>query len=101
MDSTLSESVLATSNADGRPQSTVIFVKRDGEAVVFSTIKGRSKTPNVFDGALLIGHMAPGTGQKTMLYGCYAMFGLSLVASLIIITVNRRNWGKFKRQPTK
>jgi hypothetical protein len=49
MDSTLSESVLATSNADGRPQSTVIFVKRDGEAVVFSTIKGRIKTPNVFD----------------------------------------------------
>ena len=38
-------------------------------------------------GALLIPHMVPGTGQKTMLYGCYAMFGLSLVASLIIITM--------------
>jgi len=38
-------------------------------------------------GALLIPHMAPGTGRETMLYGCYAMFGLSLVASLIIITM--------------
>jgi C4-dicarboxylate transporter/malic acid transport protein len=38
-------------------------------------------------GALLIPHMAQGTGRQTMLYGCYAMFGLSLVASLIIITM--------------
>ncbi len=38
-------------------------------------------------GALLIPQMAPGTGRQTMLYGCYAMFGLSLVASLIIITM--------------
>ncbi len=38
-------------------------------------------------GAMLIPHMAPGTGQVTMLYGCYAMFGMSLVASLIIITM--------------
>jgi C4-dicarboxylate transporter/malic acid transport protein len=38
-------------------------------------------------GALLITHMAPGAGRQTMLYGCYAMFGLSLVASLIIITM--------------
>jgi C4-dicarboxylate transporter/malic acid transport protein len=38
-------------------------------------------------GALLIPHIAPGTGRATMLYGCYAMFGLSLVASLIIITM--------------
>jgi C4-dicarboxylate transporter/malic acid transport protein len=38
-------------------------------------------------GALLIPHMAPGTGRQTMLYGCYAMFGLSLVASMIIITM--------------
>ncbi|MCV7229756.1 TDT family transporter [Mycolicibacterium komossense] len=38
-------------------------------------------------GALLIPHMVPGTGRETMLYGCYAMFGLSLVASLIIITL--------------
>jgi C4-dicarboxylate transporter/malic acid transport protein len=38
-------------------------------------------------GALLIPQMAPGTGRPTMLYGCYAMFGLSLVASLIIISM--------------
>jgi PPOX class probable F420-dependent enzyme len=39
--------VLATANADGHPQSSVIFVKRDGDAVVFSTIKGRLKTRNM------------------------------------------------------
>jgi PPOX class probable F420-dependent enzyme len=39
--------VLATANADGRPQSSVIFVKRDGDEVVFSTIKGRLKTSNM------------------------------------------------------
>jgi PPOX class probable F420-dependent enzyme len=39
--------VLATSNADGRPQSSVIFVKRDGDTVMFSTIKGRLKTRNM------------------------------------------------------
>ena len=38
-------------------------------------------------GALLIPHMAPGAGRATMLYGCYVMFGLSLVASLIIISM--------------
>lgn len=38
-------------------------------------------------GALLIPHMAEGTGRTTMLYGCYAMFGLSLVAALIIISM--------------
>ena len=38
-------------------------------------------------GALLIPYMAPGTGRQTMLYGCYALFGLSLVASLNIIAM--------------
>ena len=38
-------------------------------------------------GALLIPHMQPGTGRTTMLYGCYAMFGLSLFAALIIISM--------------
>jgi PPOX class probable F420-dependent enzyme len=38
---------IATSNADGRPPSSVIFVKRDGHTVVFSTIKGRLKTRNM------------------------------------------------------
>ncbi len=38
-------------------------------------------------GALLIPHIPPGSGRATMLYGCYAMFGLSLLASIIIITM--------------
>ncbi|MDT5155374.1 MAG: hypothetical protein QOI01_7107 [Mycobacterium sp.] len=38
-------------------------------------------------GALLIPHMQSGTGRTTMLYGCYAMFGLSLFAALIIISM--------------
>jgi C4-dicarboxylate transporter/malic acid transport protein len=38
-------------------------------------------------GAMLLPHMASGTGRTTMLYGCYAMFGLSLIAALIIITM--------------
>ncbi|ANI41281.1 C4-dicarboxylate transporter/malic acid transport protein [Mycolicibacterium vaccae ATCC 25954] len=39
-------------------------------------------------GGLLIPHMSEGgSGRATMLYGCYAMFGLSLIASLIIITM--------------
>ena len=38
---------IATSNTDGRPQSSLIFVKRDGDTVVFSTIKGRLKTRNM------------------------------------------------------
>jgi PPOX class probable F420-dependent enzyme len=39
--------VIATSNADGRPQSSVIFIKREGDSVLFSTIKGRLKTRNM------------------------------------------------------
>jgi PPOX class probable F420-dependent enzyme len=38
---------IATSNADGRPQSSLIFVKRDDDTVVFSTIKGRLKSRNM------------------------------------------------------
>ncbi|MBV9513789.1 MAG: C4-dicarboxylate ABC transporter, partial [Mycobacteriaceae bacterium] len=38
-------------------------------------------------GALLLSHLPPGTGRATLLYGCYAMFGLSLIAALIIITI--------------
>jgi PPOX class probable F420-dependent enzyme len=39
--------ILATANADGRPQSTKIFVKREDDAVVFSTVEGRLKTRNM------------------------------------------------------
>ncbi|GAC1610468.1 MAG: TDT family transporter [Mycobacteriales bacterium] len=38
-------------------------------------------------GALLIPHVSAGPGRATLLYFCYAMFGLSLIASLIIITM--------------
>ncbi|BAX94581.1 TDT family transporter [Mycobacterium shigaense] len=38
-------------------------------------------------GALLLPHIAGHTARQTMLYGCYAMFGLSLVASLNIIAM--------------
>ncbi len=38
-------------------------------------------------GAVLIPHLASAQGRLTMLLGCYAMFGISLVASVIIITM--------------
>ena len=40
-------SVLATIDADGSPQTSVIFVKRDDDDILFSTIKGRRKTINM------------------------------------------------------
>jgi PPOX class probable F420-dependent enzyme len=40
-------SVLATTDAEGKPQTSVIFVKRDGLHILFSTIKGRRKTINM------------------------------------------------------
>lgn len=39
--------VLTTINPDGGPQSSVIWAKRDGDQVVFSTILGRRKTRNL------------------------------------------------------
>jgi PPOX class probable F420-dependent enzyme len=39
--------VLSTVNADGSPQSTVTWVKRDGDDVLFSTVRGRRKTGNM------------------------------------------------------
>lgn len=40
-------SVLATVDPAGKPQTSVIFVKRDGDHILFSTIKGRRKTTNM------------------------------------------------------
>jgi PPOX class probable F420-dependent enzyme len=40
-------SVLTTIDPDGKPQTSVIFVKRDGDDLLFSTIKGRRKTINM------------------------------------------------------
>jgi PPOX class probable F420-dependent enzyme len=39
--------VLSTINSDGSPQSSVIWAKRDGDDIVFSTIRGRRKTRNM------------------------------------------------------
>jgi PPOX class probable F420-dependent enzyme len=39
--------VLTTINPDGGPQSSVVWVKREDDAVVFSTILGRRKTRNM------------------------------------------------------
>jgi C4-dicarboxylate transporter/malic acid transport protein len=38
-------------------------------------------------GALLVPHVHSISGRATLLYGCYAMFGMTLVASFIIITL--------------
>jgi PPOX class probable F420-dependent enzyme len=40
-------SVLATTDADGKAQTSVIFVRPDGDDILFSTIKGRRKTINM------------------------------------------------------
>ncbi|HCT78679.1 MAG TPA: PPOX class F420-dependent oxidoreductase [Micromonosporaceae bacterium] len=38
---------LATTNPNGSPQTSVIWVKREGDDVIFSTIRGRRKTLNM------------------------------------------------------
>jgi PPOX class probable F420-dependent enzyme len=39
--------VVATTNADGSPQSSVVWARRDGDAVVFVTVQGRRKERNI------------------------------------------------------
>lgn len=38
-------------------------------------------------GSLLIAHTPAGAARQTLLYGCWAMFGMSLLAALIIISM--------------
>ncbi|HAQ9631352.1 TPA: C4-dicarboxylate ABC transporter, partial [Enterococcus faecium] len=38
-------------------------------------------------GALLLPFLPAGQARQNMLWGCYAMFGLSLLASIVIITL--------------
>ncbi|SEG83781.1 C4-dicarboxylate transporter/malic acid transport protein [Actinacidiphila yanglinensis] len=45
-------------------------------------------------GAALVPHLAPGQGRLILLLGCYAMFGISLFASVVIIT---QIWGRLVR----
>jgi PPOX class probable F420-dependent enzyme len=40
-------SILATTDSDGKAQTSVIFVKRERDHILFSTIKGRRKTTNM------------------------------------------------------
>lgn len=42
-------------------------------------------------GALLVPYAAPGQARETLLLGCYALFGLSLLASLVVISLV---WGR-------
>jgi PPOX class probable F420-dependent enzyme len=39
--------VISTINSDGSPQSSVIWVKRDGDDILFATVRGRRKTRNM------------------------------------------------------
>jgi PPOX class probable F420-dependent enzyme len=39
--------VITTVNPDGSPQGSVIWAKRDGDEILFSTIRGRRKTRNL------------------------------------------------------
>jgi len=50
-------------------------------------------------GALLIPHLPPGQPRLTMLLGCYAMFGLSLIASVIVITTIWQRLVRYKPGP--
>jgi PPOX class probable F420-dependent enzyme len=61
-------SVLATTNADGQPQTSVIFVKPEGDSILFSTIKGRRKTTNMLRDPrvnLLVHSLPVGDAQST------------------------------------
>ena len=59
-------SVLSTTNRDGSPQTSVIFVKPDGDDVLFSTVKGRLKTVNMQRDprVSLLVHSLPGEGGE-------------------------------------
>jgi PPOX class probable F420-dependent enzyme len=59
-------SVLATTNADGSAQMSVIFVKPDGDDILFSTIEGRRKTKNMLRDprATLLLHSLPVGGRS-------------------------------------
>lgn len=39
--------VIATLDPDGRPQMSVVWAKRDGDHVLFSTVRGRRKERNL------------------------------------------------------
>jgi PPOX class probable F420-dependent enzyme len=59
-------SILSTTNQDGSPQASVIFVKPDGGDILFSTIRNRRKTVNMQrDGRVtLLVHSLPAAGGE-------------------------------------
>jgi PPOX class probable F420-dependent enzyme len=60
--------ILSTINPDGSPQASVIFVKPEGDDVLFSTIKGRRKTENMLRDtrvSLLVHSLPTGDGEFT------------------------------------
>ena len=60
-------SILSTTNPDGSPQASVIFVQPDGDDVLFSTIEGRRKTLNMQRDPRvnLLVHSLPGAAENT------------------------------------
>ena len=58
--------ILSTVNPDGSPQTSVIFVKPDGDDILFSTIRGRRKTLNMQRDprVSLLVHALPGEGSE-------------------------------------
>jgi PPOX class probable F420-dependent enzyme len=60
-------SILSTTNPDGSPQTSVIFVKPDGEDLLFSTIEDRRKTLNMQRDPRvnLLVHSLPGGDEYT------------------------------------
>jgi tellurite resistance protein TehA-like permease len=51
-------------------------------------------------GALLVPHVPAGQLRQTLLLGCYAMFGLGLLASLMVITVLWNRLAQHKVDPS-
>src|SRR4051794_23273647 len=39
--------IVTTLNPDGGPQSSVVWIKRDGDDLIFSTVRGRQKARNL------------------------------------------------------
>src|SRR5215469_949893 len=39
--------IVATLNADGSPQTSVLWIKRDGDDLLFATVRGRRKERNM------------------------------------------------------
>lgn len=66
-------SVLTTVNQDGSPQASVIFVKPDGDDVLFSTVKDRRKSANMLrrPQVTLLVHTLPG-GAPDLSYATLA-----------------------------